>query len=218
MAKKIKTIKLYTSGVTQATFRKVSKKYEHLSQAQRLGLATDFGMELFLEEASKRVKEGSKAILECWDSKTNKMIMKLKVLKEKGELKIDLDTLKQSLELNNADTDEILSVIESDRILKEDESFRHPLSEVLQDDPNFVNMYFAGSIMIDSLRNNSGKLDGDPRRTEKVLKSMLLQLDPFLNVNKLIADVKMHRLSAMMKICNILGTGDFSRLKDIPLS
>ncbi len=219
MAKKIKTIKLYTSSVTQATFRKVSKKYEHLSEAQRLEVASDFGLELFLEEASKRVKEGSAAMLQCWDRESNTMMVELKVIKQKGELKIDLDTLKKSLGLNDANTDEIVSVMESERILKEDESFRHPLSQLLQDDdePDFVNMYLAGSVMIDSIRNGSGKLHGNPRSAEKFLKSILLQLNPFLNVNKLIADVKMHRLSAMMKICNILGTADYSKLKNISL-
>jgi len=209
----MRTLKLHSNSISEGTFRKVSKKYKNLSQPQRLELAPDFGMDLFMEEARKRVKEGKTTIVEFWDSKTNELVLKQKVLKKNGELLIDLETFKEGLQLNDKEIEDALSVIKGDRILESSEWFVHPLTERLEEDPNFVNMYGFATILINGIRNPSGVLDADPSKAEESLKHILLKLEPTLNVNKVIADIKMHRLSAMMKVSNIIGTGDISKLE-----
>lgn len=213
MSKKIPTIKVYSDSISEGTFRKINKKYKSLSEAQSLELASDLSMDLFMEEARKRVKEGKMTLVEFWDSETNQMIFKQKVVKQKGELLLDLETFQENVGLDDLQIQEALSVVQSDRILKEDEYFLHPLSESLDEEGEIINMYASASILINAIRNDSGKLSGNQAKSEEFFKKILFRLNPTLNTNKLIADIKMHRLSAMMKACNIFGTADISELK-----
>ena len=117
----------------------------------------------------------------------------------------------ESIDVKPEEAQEILAAIEDNRRLAPNEWFVHPLAEICEEKPDFVNMYAFATMLINGIRNVDGQLDGNPVKCESALKHFLVKINPLLNVNRTIAQIKMHDLSEMMKVCNAIGTADLTK-------
>jgi hypothetical protein len=134
-------------------------------------------------------------------------LLKLKVLKQNGEIQVDAESVKASMGLSEDDWQKGLEVISSTQYLKPDEAFVHPLADVsVIDGKEMLNMYAVGMIFINCIRripSDDGNF-GNPEQAEKFLTNLLFQAKPEADSQALIGKIKLHDKAAMMMLCTYL--------------
>jgi len=206
---KLRTLEFNLKSTKRKNLEKVMQKYGRLSEIEKREMATEIGYEIVMEEIRDRLSEGETCLVKILDDK--QVVMKQKIKKINGKLLIDFDTMVDSLEVEPEEAGEILAALEDNRRLAPNEWFVHPLAEICEEKPDFVNMYAFATMLINGIRNVDGQLDGDPVKCEEALKHFLIKINPLLNINRSIAQIKMHDLSEIMKVCNAIGTVDMTK-------
>ena len=218
MTEQIKTIKLKLREVDKSILKKVAAKYAHLSEAEKQEISSKIGMEIFLHAALNKIKEGECCYLELIgeDDNGEVIITKQKIYKEKGQILFDAKTVQESIGIDKAEIDELLAAEKGNRILAPNEYFIHPLSENIQDGDggNYLNMYGFASTLINGVRNHHGFFNEDLDKCEAALRELLAKINPLLNVNFFIAQIKLHNLREMMHVCTLIATADMSQFID----
>ncbi len=208
MNKKIRNIRLRGDGISEKTRKEVTKKYHHLSDVEYKEVSQKIGMEFFVLEASKKMKENETCFVELLD-KNDKVVTRQKLKKKNGDILIDGNTLRESLGREAIEPKEFNSVIFlSDKRLEPEQYFIHSLSEVSEADPEYVNMYGFASALINGVRNNHGKFKEDPEKCERILRELLIKINPILNINKTIAEIKLHNVREMLTVCETIANAD----------
>ncbi len=217
MTEQIKTIKLKLREVDKSILKKVAAKYAHLSEAEKQEISSKIGMEIFLHAALNKIKEGECCYLELIgeDENGEVIITKQKIYKEKGQILFDAKTVQESIGIDKAEIDEVLAAEKGNRTLAPNEYFVHPLSETIDGDKEtYINMYGVASTLINGVRNHHGFFNEDLDKCEAALRDLLAKINPLLNVNFFIAQIKLHNLREMMHICTLIATADLSQFID----
>lgn len=212
---KIKTIKISFDTISQVTHKKVSAKYAHLSSAERAEIAFEYGFELYVEEMNYRMKkdEIEVAYMQVINEKTGETITKQKVYKQNDRLFFDAEYLKKSLNVSSDDKT-LTNIASTNQRLKPEEYFVHPLTELMPDNPKYVNMYGLAQVLINGVRNSHDLFPEDREKCEETLRRLLVKINPILNINKTIADIKMHKLTEIMNVSNAIANADWAELGD----
>ena len=202
----MKTITISQKDITQQVQDKVAVKYKHLKPEEFTEkVSAEFGMDLYFQAASLKVKNNETVILKFILEEMQEPF-EMKATKVKGEFMINYNSLTDSLGIPLDERQEGLKVALNQFLtLKSDEAYHHPLGDYTEEKgKTMLNMYLTACFMINSVRNVFD--DGDPLLAERHLTKMLNTINPLVDANSLIADIKLHKVIAMQKIANIIGT------------
>ena len=152
MTQQIRTIQVKINAISPKNRAKVLKKYAHLSLTETKELSSQIGMELWAEEAKEKMNENEVCFLELLDE-NGELITRQKAYKQDGEILLDTETVRQSLDANDSESKDLIIAASSNRILPPEEYFVHPLSETYkQDQEGYVNMYGFASMLVNGDR------------------------------------------------------------------
>lgn len=202
----MRTITIREKDITTKTKKKVYKKYKSLSTQQLLkGGATQMGIDLYFTQAKSRVNQGETVFLKFVMEGLEKPLT-FKATKIGQEFKIEVDSILNSLDIPLEEREEAVKIASNNsKTLKPTEPYQHPLSDSSKKEgETFINMWQTASFMINTVRNVYK--EGSPKQAEYNLKVFLNTINPLADAEALLTDIKLHRLVAMQKVANIIGT------------
>ncbi|MDJ0719711.1 MAG: hypothetical protein QNJ54_36735 [Prochloraceae cyanobacterium] len=129
------------------------------------------------------------------------------------QIKIDIISQKAFAKLVEKYKQKIIATALSNKKLKPNQHFVHPLSETWKGDQEYINTFGFASMLINGVRNSHGKFSEDPEKCEQILKDILIKTNPILNLSKTIAEIKMHNLKEIMMVCNCVANADMSQFE-----
>lgn len=214
----MRTIKIDANNISLQTIKTVAEQFKHLTEAQKTTVLAEMGLMIYFEEARGQIEENETVWLELMTElngvkDSGGAEIKFKVKKCEGELRIDIDSLAKTFNIDkdSEDIKNLMSLANSKTHLLRNEPFTHPLAEVVESDdpenPQLINVYTIPMFMINVIRRvplylegflgKPDTLDDEIMYTETKFKNLLLQASPTTNIDYLVSKIKLHDLNAM---------------------
>ncbi len=198
-------IYLSLEDISDDVLKKVTARYKHLTKSERNTLEERIVVEFFQQEIRTRLKEGETALVYLKLSDSDRCLPPLKATKCDGMVWFNIDSFAAFMNLDKEEVEEgIKTELSRRQTLEPLERFRHPLSEGVYGEG--ANCWDIASLLINVVRGPSP--ESYIKTAENYLRNLLFLINPSLNSDYYIARIKMHELSAMMEVANIIGTTD----------
>ena len=220
-------INVELSKIPARIARKLAKKYGNMTAKEFMHVGGEVGMQMVSEYVKEKMNEGDWAKIILDNQFT------FLVIKENNQLMYELEHMKETLGQDEISNEEVNEVIEQAankyHSIPETEFYQHPLADTfsvpganIPDEENlFCNNWMLASFMINGIRGLFGEPDdgGSAQDTiaknTRMLTKFINRIDPTIQVDALVAAIKLHRLQAMQKVCNLIGSLDNNTFKVI---